>query len=566
MEDKNNRQRPWSVVHEALGVSAPAFDDRSLGQHVQRFASASPDLVALQYQQADISYGQLNDYANRLARVLQSKGVGREDVIGIHLPNVPQYVIALIAISRLGCIGTGLSQLLTPAEFAYQVEDANVKVLLTLDEFIAPVVEKLNVLPACLQTIIVSSADVHLQELEQSVTAQNVESEQKYDDYSALLVAAGDKQLLNTVAPDDIFMLLYTGGTTGRPKGAMLTHRNLMHNVLMSQIYRPWREGEEVLSTAFPLFHAAGLTMTIAALRNGASVTLIPNPRDIEHFCEQMIRRRPTRFAAVPTLYQMLLDCPAAQDVDFTQLKTAVSGAAPLTSETRRRVTELIGEDRLCDVYGMTETGPLHVTNPPGRVKPDSVGIPLPGADTRIVDAETGQNEMPPGEPGEIITSGPQVMRGYLNLPDETANALRSWQGETYMYTGDIGYMDEEGYIYLCDRAKDMLIVGGFKVFSVELEDKLAALDCIETPVIVGIPDLKRPGNDIVTLFVKPAESSGPAVEAQITAFCEAEMAAYKRPRVVHFLDEVPLTSVGKIDKKVLRVEASRLAEAHSAK
>lgn len=564
MQNKNSALAPWQAVHEELGVSAPAFDDRSLAQHVQRFAKCAAQAVALQYKASDINYEQLDDYANQLALALRDKGLGYGDVVGIHLPNIPQYVVALIAVSRLGCIATGLSQLLSPSEFAYQVRDANVSVLLTLDEFVSPVLQKVEALPNCLHTVIVTGMDDHGQETRESVVSNSGAGNSNFFDYSVLLAATPDEEVLHEPNPDDTFMLLYTGGTTGRPKGAMLSHRNLMHNVLMSQIYRPWVEGEEVLATAFPLFHAAGLTMTIAALRNGASVTLIPNPRDIEHFCQQMIRRRPTRLAAVPTLYQLLLECPLAQEVDFSALKTAVSGAAPLTSETRGKVTRLIGDNKLCDVYGMTETGPLHVTNPPGRVKPDSVGIPLPGADTRIVDVETGKNEMPLGEPGEIITRGPQVMKGYLNLPDETANALREWQGAVYMYSGDIGYMDDEGYIYLCDRAKDMLIVGGFKVFSVELEDKLAALDCVATPVIVGVPDVKRPGNDIVTLFVQPGEGFANDIKAQIDAFCAEHMAAYKRPRVIHLIDEIPLTSVGKIDKKALRSQAERLADVQS--
>lgn len=265
----------------------------------------------------------------------------------------------------------------------------------------------------------------------------------------------------------------------------------------------------------------------------------------------------PTRLAAVPSLYQMLITCPAVAAVDFSRLKSAVSGAAPLAGDDRRKIEAVIGSGILSDVFGMTETGPVHVCNPPMRSKPTSVGIPVPGADTRIVDLETGTREMPVGEAGEIITSGPQVMKGYLNLPDESAKAMRVWQGKTWMYTGDVGYTDDEGYIYLCDRAKDMLIVGGFKVFSVELEDKLQALDCIASSAVIGTADEKRPGNDIVNLYVEltPAarERDPDEVKAEILAYCRDNMAPYKIPKAIVILDRMPLTAVGKLDKKALR-------------
>jgi long-chain acyl-CoA synthetase len=310
------------------------------------------------------------------------------------------------------------------------------------------------------------------------------------------------------------------------------------------------------------MFHGAGLAFTIASLRFGARLFLIPDPRDVEHFCHLMQRFPPTRLAAVPSLYQMLIACPDISGVDFSSLKIAHSGAAPLAGDDRRKIEAVIGENKMSDMFGMTETGPVHVCNPPMRAQPTSVGIPVPGADTRIVDLETGTKEMPVGEPGEIITSGPQVMKGYLNLPEESAKAMRQWRGKTWMYTGDVGYMDDEGYIYLCDRAKDMLIVGGYKVFSVEVEDKLQALDCIAISAVIGTADEKRPGNDIVNLYVeltpKANERKPEEVKAEILAFCRENMAPYKVPKLIHIIDHIPLTAVGKLDKKALRETVSK--------
>ena len=360
---------------------------------------------------------------------------------------------------------------------------------------------------------------------------------------------------------NDTFMIQYTGGTTGKPKGAQLTHRNVMHNVAQFSVYVPWRLGQEVAATAFPMFHVAGLLYHVTAMRFAARMLLIPNPRDLDFFCAQMKRFPPTHLAAVPTLYQMLVAHPAFREIDFSNLRHAVTGAAPLTSEDRKSIEGVVGQGKLSDVFGMTETGPVHVENPPGSTKHASIGIPVPGADTRIVDLETGAREMPLGEPGEIITSGPQVMKGYLNLPEESGIALRQWQGKTWMYTGDVGYMDDEGYIYLCDRAKDMLIVGGFKVFSVEVEDKLKALDFIAQSAVVATPDLERLGNDVVNLYVQLNDAAKDQDQAfvaeQIITYCRENMAPYKVPKEIHIIDEIPVTPIGKIDKKTLRALAN---------
>jgi long-chain acyl-CoA synthetase len=252
----------------------------------------------------------------------------------------------------------------------------------------------------------------------------------------------------------------------------------------------------------------------------------------------------------------MLLAHPEFADVDFSGLKTAKSGAAPLTRTTYDALAAVIGAGKFADVFGMTETGPCYINHPVAHYKIGSVGIPMPGADVRIMDVETGTKEMPLGEVGEIVTSGPQLMTGYLGLPDESARALREIDGVRYMYSGDVGYMGEDGYLFLCDRAKDMLVVGGFKVFSVEIEDKLKALPDVAESAIVGAPDAKRPGNDIVHLFVqRSAVSTGSDAETEdrLRTWIRANMAPYKVPKHIHFLDEIPLTPVGKIDKKKMR-------------
>ena len=553
------RPAPWLPLHQSLGADPPPpFDDRPLAEHARLQARSRPDAVALQFHDLGITYRQLDEFAGKLANAFKANGIGKGDVIGIHLPNVPQYMVALVALSRIGAIGSGVSPLMTPSEIAFQVRDANIKALVTLDVLAAGVVSKLGEIPACLKLVIVTGGADHLgKPCGEPAAIAGVKTVRYLD----LLAAAAAECPQEPVGGDDTFMIQYTGGTTGPPKGAMLSVRNLMYNPLQSAAYAPWVAATEVLMSPFPMFHAAGLAVHAASVRFGARALLIPDPRDVTLICRQLQRFAPTRIAAVPTIYQMLVNTPAFRDVDFSGLKIALSGAAPLPAEDRRRIEEIIGPNKLADVFGMTESGPVHVCNPPMRSKPATVGIPVAGADTRIVDLETGTREMPFGEPGEIITSGPHVMKGYLNLPAESARALRQLDGRTWLYTGDVGMMDEQGYITLCDRAKDMLIVGGYKVFSIEVEDKLKTLACIAQSAVIGAPDTRRPGNDIVNLYVEltPAAKAGDpeAARAQITAFCRENMAAYKVPKNVIFIEQMPLTPVGKLDKKELRTQST---------
>ncbi len=545
---------PWHGVYDSLNIEVPELDARPLGEFLERHAAERPAAIALQYFDCGINYRELSEQVNRCANALTALGVDRDSVVGIHLPNIPQYVIVLLACAKIGCAGSGVSPLLTPGELQHQVQDAGIEVLVTLDGLIAALRGREELLVGSLDYAVVTNAEYHLT----GVGVENIPTGTlSMLDYGTLLEAAAPSFLQVPVSGEDTMMVQYTGGTTGRPKGAELTVQNLMYNPLQYSAYEPWSVGREVVATAFPFFHGAGLAFTIATIRFGATLFLIPDPRNLEYFCDLMKRFPPTRLAAVPSLYQMLFDHPSIADVDFSGLKTAYSGAAPLAGSSRTNIESVIGQGKLSDLFGMTETGPVHVCNPPSRAVPTSVGIPVPGADTRIVDLDAGTEEMPPGEPGEIITSGPQVMKGYLNLPDESAKALRQWRGKTWMYTGDVGYMDEEGYIYLCDRAKDMLIVGGYKVFSVEVEDKLQGLGCVQATAVVGTPDDARPGNDVVNLCVEVSPAHIDRVEAdiaeEISAYCRENMAPYKVPRHIHFVDHIPLTSVGKIDKKALR-------------
>lgn len=554
---------PWLAIHKELGVEPLEIDDRPLGTFIEHYAETIPDNGALRYFDRDISYRELNELSNRLANGLATLGIGEGDVVGLQMPNIPQYVIAVVALLKLGATSTSVSPLLAPGEVANQLQDAGVKVLVSLDTLAKSnleVLESRGRIPSCLQTVIVTGAD----DLRQSSNLElPTQKSVRCKTYLELTANASSEFKQVDLSPDHIALIQYTGGTTGKPKGAMLALRPIMNHLSLIYFYCPWELGKETVASAFPLFHVGGLMIVLTALRFGAHALVIPNARDLDHYCQQMVDLPPTRLVGVPTIYQMIADHPLSAKIDFSHLKGALTGSAPITGEDRARIEGMLQGTVLSDNFGLTESGPTILLNPPERCKPESVGIPVPSVDVRIVDIETGTRELPYGEAGEIIASSPCLMKGYLNRADETANSLRQWHGKTWLHTGDVGVMDEEGYVYIKDRAKDMIVVSGFKVFSVEVEDKLSALDFIACSALVGSPDAKRPGSEIVNLYVEltpEAKQSDPdKIRADILEFCRAEMSAYKVPRVIHLVDAIPLTPVGKIDKKVLREQAAEV-------
>lgn len=543
---------PWLEHHAALGIEIPEFKDLPLGTYVEQHAKERPDAPALYFVQREISYREFNRYTNQLANALKGLGLGRGDVIGLHMPNIPQYIFALAAISKIGAIGSGISPLLAPPELAFQIQDANIKAVMTLSD-LSGALSAMEA-PDCLETVIVTGSTDFLAPQPFALSEIKNVKTMTYLDFTN---GQSDQFEQVRVDPHDTYMIQYTGGTTGRAKGAMLTHRNIVYNTAQTISVNPFTAGETILLSAFPLFHIAGLSIAIASARYGGMTILVPNPRDTDFICAQLLKYPPTVMAAVPALYDMMVNNPTFKTIDFSKLDVALTGAAPLTRSSYDALSAIIGENKIADIFGMTETGPCYTTNPPKRYKLGSVGMPLPNVLVRIRDVDTGQKDMPVGEPGEITCTGPQVMKGYLNLPEESAHALREIDGQKWMFSGDVGYMDEEGYIFLCDRAKDMLIVGGYKVFSVEVEDKLSSLAEIAACAIIGSPDEARPGNDIVNLYVELTPEHKNAdkaqIKANIIAYCRDTMAAYKVPKQVHIIDAIPLTPVGKIDKKALR-------------
>lgn len=548
--------RPWQFIYDELNIRERSPSAIPFSVHLRRHAQERPNSIAMSYLGYETSYAEFECQVNTVARLLEDMNVNKGDVVGIYLPNVPQYAAIMAGAAKRGITVCCLSPLLAPPELCHQLKDANISVLFALD-LLLPVVKAISesISGVVKNAVVTGSLDTLPNAPEVGDISLAGISSWRYTELMAKYSTDAVDQV--PVEADDVALIQYTGGTTGMPKGAMLTHGGLAWVAENTYVHAAPVEGEEVFSSAFPMFHIAGSSGMMALTRFGGMCAVIPDPRDLDFFLDQVIAYPPTLFGAVPSLYQMLLDHPKSKDVDFSRLKIAISGAAPLTGGERKKVDAWVGENKLADFFGMTETSPNYLCNPPSRSKPSTVGIPLPGVDVRIVDLATGESELPSGEEGEIIVATPGLMKGYLNMPEETAKALRSFNGKTYMYTGDVGFMDDEGYITICDRAKDMLNVSGYKVFSIEIENKLSHLDCIERAAVVGSPDLKRPGNDIVNLFVQLASEferdDADSLNQRITDYCRANMAPYKVPKNIVFIAEIPMTAVGKVDKKLMR-------------
>ncbi|WP_194285772.1 class I adenylate-forming enzyme family protein [Alcanivorax sediminis] len=555
----NSVNRPWLSTYESLGKdwhTLPELPEKTLSDYVRDYATQFPDREALVFLGQALTYKQLDALADRMAALFASQGAREGDVLGMQLPNTPQYVIGFIAAARLGMVTTSISPLMTPPEITHQANDARIKILMTLMPFwqtsVQPVLGKVP----SLGTVIVSGP-MDILTGEGDALDTTVEGVTGISLHDHLPEAA---EPVNTrVDMGKVLYLQYTGGTTGLPKGARLTSRNLFMNNLQANVFYGYRTGEETVASAFPLFHIGGAAVLFNALRTASTFLLIPDPRDIDHFVSEMNSRTPTVLAAVPALYQMLCANDTFKSLDFSGLRMAISGAAPFGKEEVKKLESIVGAGKFCEVYGMTETSPVITLNPASHFKEAHVGIPLPGTDVRIVDAEDGETLMPLGEPGEIIAAGPQVMQGYLEMPEATQKSLREVDGKIWMYTGDVGVMDEDGFIRVCDRSKDMLIVGGYKVFSVEVESKVQSLPWVAMCAVVGRPDTQRPGNDVVQLYVQlmpGSDRSESDLKVELESFCRENMSPYKVPREVFFIDAIPLTSVGKMDKKALRQSA----------
>ncbi len=522
---------------------------------LEQTAAQSPDVTALIYFGARISYADLLDQVNRTAAGLQALGIKKGDRVAMMMPNCSQFVIAYFGALKAGAIITATSPIYTPREAAHQWKDAGASVVI-VDRRLLHIVKAIrSELPDLKHVVEIGMKDYYPKNLKVLCRKLRAKVAKKT---SALaqksspilwheLLTLSKKPRSVSVTQSDIACLQYTGGTTGSSKGAMLTHGNLVINANQT---RQWlaagSDGPDMMIAALPLFHIYAMTcIMICSVMTGGTVVLVPR-FELKAVLNIIRKYHPTFFHGVPTMYVAFNNTPNVERYGFKSLRVCMSGGAPLPIEVREKFEKLTG-GKLVEGYGLTESSPVTHTNPPEDVpRSGSIGLPIPDTEVRIVDIETGTRDLPVGEAGEIIIRGPQVMKGYWKKPDETARVLR----DGWLYTGDIAKKDADGYYYIVDRKKDLIIAGGYNIYPREVEEVLFEHPKIKEAVVVGVPDQYR--GETVKAFIVLHDSQTTTPE-EIQAFCRKRLAAYKVPRMVVFRDSLPKSGVGKYLRRELR-------------
>ncbi len=556
---------------EGLTDLDPSLWEISYTEAVRDTIEKFPEKMALTYQGLEIKYGELDKYSNQFANMLIKQGFKKGDVVGINLPNTPEYVIALLGTLKAGCIVSGVSPLMSDVQMHYQLNDLGAGeknvALVTLDAIfqhrLKNIESKLPQLKLVVWTSVIGSFPKEQQEKIRAVrdipSGEVTQLENKTVlNFQDDVLAQYPTDVPNvTVTPDDIALLQYTGGTTGPPKGAMLTHSNCVSDLLIVQKWLSWERGAKIALSGFPFFHIAGTFFCENCIYLGWGQVLIPDPRDALNICNEIKKYKPTALVNVPSLFQILINTRKFKRLDHSSLEVCISAASPFPVESQKQLESIVGAGKLLEVYGMTETSPLTTMNPfLGERKLGSIGLPLLNTELKIVDPDTGE-EVPLGEPGEICVKGPMLMKGYYNKPEQTKKAIDQ---DGYIHTGDVAIMDDRGYLRIVDRTKDMIIVGGYKLFSTKVEDILSKHPAIGMIALIGLPNPDRPGSEIVKAYIQinpeyEFDGNEDALKEDIIKFAKENCSPYEVPKVVEFSKELPLTVVGKIDKKLLRKE-----------
>ncbi|MED4925437.1 long-chain fatty acid--CoA ligase [Anoxybacillus geothermalis] len=533
------RALPFYPEHVSFYIDIP---DKTVCDVLQERAGEFGSQPALTFYDKTITYAELAAAVNRFASSLQARGVQKGDRVAIMLPNCPQYVIAYYGILQAGAIVTQVNPMLVERELAYLLKDSGAK-MIVIYEPLYPRLAAVRGETAVEQAVTVS--------LGAPPSVALAEGDVTFDKF--LAAGSGVVRPVPIEPMHDIAVLQYTGGTTGRSKGAMLTHRNIFANVLQcAEFFKGTFElGKERYLTVIPLFHVFAMTSGMnLAIYQGAENILLPR-FELKEVLETIRDKQPTVFPGVPTMYVAITNTPGVEQYGISSIKTCNSGSAPMPLELMRDFESKTGAVVL-EGYGLSEASPVTHCNPPFAArKPGTVGIGMPLTEYKVVDVATGTQELPPGEVGELIIRGPQVMKGYWNMPEETAAALR----DGWLYTGDLASIDEEGYVTIVDRKKDLIIAGGYNIYPREIEEVLYEHPAVREAAAIGVPDPYR-GETVKAIIV--LKDGQQASEEDILAHCRKNLAAYKVPRIIEFRTELPKTNVGKILRRALREEASR--------
>ena len=565
-------EKPW-LKHYEPGVRAHLdYPDVPMHYFLEEVATASPEVTATifggvvrgELLDAKLSYKELNDLVNRLANALTALGVKKGDRVALYLPNCPQYIIAYYATFKVGAIVAPNNPMYVPRELEFQLNDSGAETIICLSRLYPYVRQVLA--NTQLKNIIVTNIKEYYPPRLKAVFEQFVEEKEGHratigadEHWFQDVLTRAPATLPNVkVKPEDTAVLLYTGGTTGVPKAAEITHKNVVANAFQCKewVANVPKEPPDVTIVALPLYHSYAMTVCMNnAILQKMPMILIPDPRNLEHLLKSIDRHQPTYFPGVPTMYTAVINYPELSKYNIRCIKACLSGAAPLPVEVQLKFQALTGA-RLIEGYGLSEATPVTHDNPPfGDNRIGTIGVPFPDTNSKIVDVETGKIELPPGEPGELIVKGPQVMKGYWNKPEETRLALR----DGWLYTGDIAVMDQDGYFKIVDRKKDMIIAGGYNIYPRDVEEVLYQHPQILEAAVVGIADLYRGETVKAYVVLKPGET---VTAEDIVAFCRERLAAYKVPKFVEFRESLPKTMIGKILRRQLVEEQAKAVAA----
>jgi len=559
-------EKPW-LKHYEGGIPANlTYPNFPMHYFLEEAAAKYPDNPVTIFGNGSkldtkLTFRQLNDDVNRLANALTQMGVKKGDRVALYLPNCPQYVIGYYATLKLGAIVAPNNPLYVPRELEFQVNDSGAETIICLSRFY-PNVQKIRA-NTKLKNVIVANIKEYFSPILKLLFTLALEKKEGHrvtldpgDHWFTQVLASGPATKPNVgVRPEDTAVLLYTGGTTGVPKAAEITHKNLVANTVQCKAWiGQVQEGKEVILTALPLYHSYAMTTCLNfSVYIGSAMVLIPNPRDLESVLKAIDLHKPTMFPGVPTMYTAINNYPELHKYNVKSIRACMSGASGLPVEVQKKFHDLTGAN-LVEGYGLSEATPVTHCNPIfGENRIGTIGLPWPDTIAKIMDIENGTKEMPVGEAGELVVQGPQVMKGYWNRPDETAKILRGG----WLYTGDIAKMDKDGYFQIVDRKKDMIIVGGFNVYPRDVEEVLYQHPKVLEAVVAGIPDPKSGERVKAYVVLKPGQT---ATAEELMDYCRQNLTGYKRPHEIEFRDSLPKTTVGKFLRRQLVEEEKQKA------
>jgi long-chain acyl-CoA synthetase len=565
-------KKPWLKFYEPHVPEHIDYPNTNMPAVLTESATRHPQRNYIVYKGKEIAYEAFNQDVDRFAAALQAFGIAEGDRVAIHLPNCPQFPMAYFATLRIGAVAVPCNPAYTARELTHQLKDSGAKIAITLTAFyptikqLRPETELEHVIVAKIKTYFPGTLRLLYTLLREKKDGHRVSISGDANTYwfADVLKSAPERPRPAEINGEELAVLMYTGGTTGLSKGAQLTHNNILINAYQAKVWNKVGDEGESLLTTLPLFHSYGMTtcMNLAALAGGTAI-LVPDPRNIDDIIKTIHDQRPDYYPGVPAMYVAVNNYPELDKYDLSSIKACSSGAAPLAPEVQEKFQRITG-GRVTEGYGLSETSPVTHSNPTfGDNRIGTVGLPWPDTEVKIVDSETGDQILGLDVEGELCVRGPQVMRGYWNMPTETANTLRLDPdgGRPWLHTGDIATMDEDGYFRIVDRKKDMILgAGGFNIYPREIEDVLYENPKVLEGAAAGVP-VEGKGERVKAFVVlKPGET---ATEEEIIAFCREHLAPYKVPKFVEFRDELPKTLVGKVlRRELVREEIERQAAA----